>query len=121
MNDGKIRQPCANCPWRVDAPRGHWDPSHFFEIWRNCQDDGAHEMLCHKSTVSKPLPCQGWARVIGFAAIGIRLAVMRGALSAAEVADRSGPKLFRTFATMLRANGLKLPHRNRFIPTPRKP
>jgi hypothetical protein len=25
----KVRRPCANCPWRVDAPRGYWDPQHF--------------------------------------------------------------------------------------------
>lgn len=45
----KLRRPCENCPWRVDAPRGYWDPQHFVDIFRNCQDDGLNIMLCHKS------------------------------------------------------------------------
>lgn len=109
-----IRRPCRNCPWRVDAPRRHWDPSHFTEIWHNCQDDGAHEMACHKSTRAMPLPCQGWVRVMGFGAIGVRLAVMTGKVSLAEVDDQRGPALFPSFAAMLEANGIRLPRRNRF-------
>jgi hypothetical protein len=113
------RRPCANCPWRVDAPRQHWDPAHFVSIWRDCQDDGPNLMLCHKSARStRTLPCQGWIRVLGFEAIGVRIAVMRGLATAAEVADRAGPELFPSFAKMLRANKIRLPARNRFIPTP---
>ena len=113
-DDGKLRRPCANCPWRIDAPRGHWDPQHFRDIWRNCQDDGLSQMQCHKSTLTVPLPCQGWARVVGYDAIGVRLAVMRGMLRRAEVADRDGPPLFSSFAAMLRANRVPHPSRNRF-------
>src|SRR5262249_36385402 len=100
-----IRRPCSNCPWRVDAPRRHWDPSHFVEIWHGCQDDGIHVMACHKSTSQRRLLCQGWVRVMGFGAIGVRLAMICGEVTASEVADQGGPPLFRTFAQMLRANG----------------
>ncbi len=114
----KIRRPCKNCPWRVDAPPGYWDSTHFTEIWGNCQDDGMHQMACHKSTRESPLPCQGWVRVIGFDAIGVRLLVMIGKVLLTEVGDRSGPKLFPSFAAMLRANGIRLPRRNRVTPWP---
>ncbi len=109
----KVRRPCENCPWRVDAPRRHWDPTHFTDIWRNCQDDGMNQMLCHKSTPTVLLPCQGWVRVMGFTAIGVRLAVMNGLVSHAEVEDRNGPQLFPSFGAMLRANGIRVPRRNK--------
>jgi len=109
----RLRQPCSNCPWRVDAPREHWDPTHFDAIWRNCQDDGLSVMGCHKSKPDAFVPCQGWARVIGRDAIGVRILLMKGDLTIEEVEDRTGPKLFPTFAAMMRANKIKMGKRNR--------
>ena len=122
MTTTKIRRACSNCPWRVDAPRGHWDPQHFVDIWRNCQDDGLHVMLCHKANALPEekrgsLPCQGWIRVMGFDAIGVRILVMQGNATAAEVEDRKGPKLFSTFTAMMRANKIPLPRRSRAVAT----
>jgi hypothetical protein len=110
----KLRRPCANCPWRKDAPRNYWDPTHFTDIWNNCQDDGARVMGCHKSTETKHVPCQGWIRVMGFDAIGVRILVMTDKVTMAEVEDTKGPELFKTFAEMLKANKIKLPKRNKF-------
>ena len=143
----KLRRPCANCPWRIDAPRNYWDPQHFVDIWRNCQDDGLNTMLCHKSfqstqsqkTIAKrkpssgqpleatsnvlpkedrgDIPCQGWIRVMGFDAIGVRLLVLRGQVTFEEVKDKAGPKLFSTFTAMMRANKIPLPRRSKMILT----
>src|SRR5680860_1708435 len=101
-----MRHPCSNCPWRVDAPRGYWDPQHFVDIWKNCRDDGTNIMLCHKSNAltkeERPeVPCQGWIRVMGFDAIGVRILVMRGQATFEEVEDKDGPELFPTFAKMM--------------------
>jgi len=115
----KLRRPCENCPWRVDAPRGYWAPDHFESIWENCQDDGMHVMGCHKSSSANFLPCQGWIRVMGFGSIGVRLLAMQGKITAAEVEDDKGPALFKTFAAMLRANKIRLPKRNTFVGGPR--
>lgn len=123
----KLRRPCANCPWRKDAPREHWDPQHFVDIARNCRDDGTYVMLCHKSkplddakasahyltSRSSGLVCQGWARVEGYDAIGVRIAEMTGQLSHEEIVDRRGPKLFESFDAMLKANRIPIPPRNR--------
>ncbi len=114
----KLRRPCENCPWRVDAPREHWHPQHFLDIWRNCQDDGMNVMLCHKSNALPKeergdVPCQGWIRVMGFDAIGVRVLAMRDKITTEEVEDREGPELFPTFAAMLLANKIRLPKRSR--------
>ena len=110
----KVRRPCANCPWRVDAPRAYWDPQHFTDIWRNCKGDGTASMLCHKATTlpegeRKSVPCQGWIRVMGFDAIGVRLLVMQGKATLEEVEDHDGPELFPSFTSMMRANKIPLP------------
>ena len=124
IEETKLRRPCVSCPWRVDAVRGYWDPQHFADIWRNCQDDGLHVMLCHKSHALPPservnVPCQGWIRVMGFDAIGVRLLVMRGQATFEEVEDKHGPTLFPTFTAMMQANKIPLPRRSRS--TPRRP
>lgn len=41
---------------------------------------------------------------MGYNAIGVRILAIRGAITDAEVNDKSGPALFKTFAAMLRAN-----------------
>jgi len=117
----KLRRPCSSCPWRVDATRGYWDPQHFVDVWARCQDDGLHVMLCHKAgTLPKDqqgsVPCQGWIRVMGFDAIGVRLLVMRGEATFEEVADKDGPKLFSSFTKMMQANKIKLPRRSKMRP-----
>ena len=100
-------------------------PSHFVDIWRNCQDDGLNTMLCHKSSAlpkeQRPeVPCQGWIRVMGFDAIGVRLLAMRGQVTIEEVEDKDGPKLFPTFTKMMLANKIPLPRRSKMIqPRPR--
>lgn len=77
-------------------------------------------MLCHKA-VSLPekkrqgLACQGWIRVMGFAAIGVRLLAMRQQITPEEIEDRGGPKLFPTFTAMLRANKIPLPRRTKMV------
>lgn len=118
----KLRRPCSNCPWRIDAPRKYWDPQHFIDVWGRCQDDGLHTMLCHKSnalTADKrgDVPCQGWIRVMGFDSIGVRILVMRGKVTHEEVEDAAGPKLFPTFTAMMRANKIPLPKRSKKVPT----
>ena len=117
----KLRRACSNCPWRVDAPRGYWDSQHFVDIFKNCQNDGFHTMLCHKSTaLSKEergnVPCQGWIRVMGLEAIGVRILVMQGKATLEEVEDRDGPELFPTFTAMMRANKIRLPRQLKATP-----
>jgi len=121
----KVRRPCSNCPWRVDAPRGYWDPQHFVDIWQSCQGDGLNIMLCHKANAlpaeeRESVPCQGWIRVLGFQAIGVRLLALQHQVTREEVEDTEGPELFPSFAVMLRANKIKLPKYPRHLPQHKK-
>lgn len=113
-----MRNPCSNCPWRRAARTGHWDPQHFEDIWQHCQDDGLRVMLCHKATALPEAeqaqhPCQGWLRVIGRDAIGVRIALRDGTAQYEEVDDTARPDLFGSFEEMLLANGITPSPRNR--------
>lgn len=61
------------------------------------------------------VPCQGWIRVLGFDAIGVRLLVMRQQVAFEEVMDKGGPALFLTFAAMLQAHRIPLHPRSTII------
>jgi hypothetical protein len=114
-----VRKPCSNCPWRRDAPREYWDPLHLKDIWRNCQDDGQNPMLCRKAGDMPPdqareVICQGWVRVIGLDAVGVRLAAMRGTITPEELEDTDRQDLFDSLEEMMEANAVEMPARNRW-------
>jgi hypothetical protein len=78
-------------------------------------------MLCHKASkipiderTEKAPICQGWVRVLGTDAIGVRRALTFERVTMEEIEDRDGPLLFSSFAAMLRANKIPLPPRNVF-------
>lgn len=106
----KLR-PCGNCPWRRDAPREFWDPTHFEEIAVSCRDDGRAVMGCHKGGGKA---CAGWLGVIGYEAIGARLLAARGGPTPSDV-DLTGLEMFSGYEDMLAANGVAVPPRNRWI------
>ena len=97
-------RPCGNCPWRVDAPRKYWDPSHFAAIAQHCRGDGMGLMDCHKSTPDTRTICAGWAAVEGHAALGLRIAPILGQYDPSGL-DTSGLALYPSFDAMLAANG----------------
>ena len=102
--------PCSNCPWRRDSPRKYWHRDHFLDIYRHCQNDGIHTMLCHKSSsLPSPRLCHGWIAVQGFDSIGVRLACMRGEVTADLVRSGVDPSIpmFDNFDSMMRANGIE--------------
>lgn len=109
--------PCDNCPWRTDAPLRYWDDEHFRSIWSSCQDDGLALMLCHKSKPNEglELPCAGAILVVGFDAIGLRIAAIQGRVNPNEY-SANGIELYPDFKAMLRANEIEVPKRNRLIP-----
>ena len=105
--------PCADCPWRNDAPVGFWHKSNFKKLWKNCQDDGLRLMLCHKSRKSrKKQICAGYAIVLGYESIGLRLAAFEGQFDPNDY-DANGIALHPSFAAIMKAQGIRQPRRNR--------
>ena len=112
------RSPCADCPWRKDAPVGFWHKSNFNKLWKNCQDDGLRLMLCHKSRKSrKKQICAGYAIVLGYESIGLRLAAISGQFDPNDY-DANGIVLHPSFEAIMKAQGIRQPRRNRVKDNP---
>lgn len=103
----RVHRPCANCPWRKDAPVNYWHPDHFRSIATTCRNDGLHMMQCHKTTKETLRICAGWAAVEGFDAIGLRIAALFGRYDPASL-DTKGLELYESFDEMLEANNIDL-------------
>jgi hypothetical protein len=116
-----MRHPCAKCPWRQDAPLNLWPDEELQRMYVACQDDGISVMCCHANRhlpMDDPrvVPCIGWAWVLRFDAIGVRIAVMTERLTVEQIEATDGPQLYVSFDAMLEANGIALPPRNRVTP-----
>lgn len=82
-------------------------------------------MQCHKAGAlpeeeGRKFICQGWIRVMGLDAIGVRIALMTRLVTPEEAEDREGLDLFSTFREMLEANKVTPPRRNRVVPIRRR-
>jgi hypothetical protein len=55
------KTPCANCPYRKDAPLQLWEKSHFEEVIQseNAEYGLGAVFYCHKHT-DKSMLCGGW-------------------------------------------------------------
>lgn len=96
---------CKNCPFRIASPKagelgGSVPMPDALGTARACMD-GLKVMQCHKSPDSRPSACAGFLSVVGYESIGVRLAVMRGIVSADEVGIPM-PGLYGSMREMLR-------------------
>ena len=70
-------------------------------------------MLCHKSRKSrKKLICAGYAIVLGYDSIGLRLAALNGQFDPNDY-DANGIALHPSFEAIMEAQGIRQPRRNR--------
>jgi len=115
------RSPCADCPYRKDAPLAKWHREEFEKVRRSRaaeQSGGVYERLhsgtfaCHKHAA---LPdkergwCAGWAIMQqreGVPSLPLRFQLMRSPEDAAdfEALTSSGLELFSSTEEMLEAN-----------------
>lgn len=101
------KPPCADCPWRKDAPLGVWPRERWLTLARTCRGDGQLIFACHKSPQDAPRVCLGWAAVEGDGAVGVRHALRLRKLDLAAVYARpEGIPLYESFDAMLAANGV---------------
>jgi hypothetical protein len=105
----KLLSPCENCPWRKEASTDtipNFRPAMMQNLLPACSGDGWSIMACHKSTTEANVICAGFALVIGFGSIGLRLAAARGAFDPAHYSV-GGIELHQSFEKMMLANGVE--------------
>lgn len=102
------RHPCADCPWRRDAPVGQWSMERFQNLAATSGTPGAEiayggpMFACHKSVAGRDQACAGWLATVGGEHIGVRIAVAQGRLDPAALSPGEGwPELHPTYADMV--------------------
>ena len=102
------KRPCPDCPWRRDAPLGHFPPEAFERL-----ADGSHDMSrrlfqCHDTADDVPLVCAGFLERGADHNLSVRIAYSMGDL---ERTDRSGGcDMYEGFSEMAVANGVDPDH-----------
>ena len=101
---GYRRQPCGDCPWRVDAV-GEFPAEAFRHSAGTAYDMAMHTFACHQSGAEKPATCAGFLLRQGAHNLGVRLKAGRGAIDLAAVHD-GGHELHANYRAMAVANGV---------------
>ena len=102
------KRPCADCPWRRDAPPGHFTPDAFERLADSSHDMSLKLFQCHDTTDDVPLVCAGFLERGADHNLMVRPAYSRGDL---EPQDRSGGyDLYEGFREMAVANGVDPDH-----------
>lgn len=104
--------PCANCPYRKDAPLAYWDKSHYLSVAEGEVDGLAGQVFaCHGHIKLKPKDrgfCAGWLldqKERGVPSIPLRLMLHADdeALAAFKTVKSTVP-MFKTAMDMVKAN-----------------
>jgi hypothetical protein len=98
------RQPCAQCPWRVDQTGAF--PAQAFEHSAPTSYDAAMESFsCHMAGLVEPSTCAGFLLRNSANNIVVRLALADGRIDMAQVSD-GGHELYGSYREMAEANGV---------------
>lgn len=101
-NGAYRRQPCRDCPWRVDAT-GEF-PAEAFRVSAHTAYDMADHMFgCHQSGAAKPATCAGFLLRGADHNMAVRMARIMG--EKLDV-DDGGHELHENYVAMAVANGV---------------
>jgi hypothetical protein len=102
--------PCASCPWRLTSPEdGSGIPRFNLDLMRRLAntvgpgDAFRPIMACHGSACGAEVACRGYLQVEGWSNLSVRLALIDGAVSRADMDPEPGLALWPDFASMLAA------------------
>ena len=98
------RQPCAKCPWRIDAT-GEFPAAAFRHSAGTAEDMATHTFACHTTGTAKPAVCAGFLLRNSANNLGVRFMIHRGDLDRSAVND-GGHELHESYRAMAVANGL---------------
>ena len=98
------REPCAECPWRKDAPVGAF-PAEAFRISADtAYDQSQRSFACHMSGSERSAVCAGFLLRGAEHNIGIRLRYAGGDIEPGSV--KSDVELYESYREMAEANGV---------------
>lgn len=97
------REPCSNCPWRMDAV-GEFPPEAFRHSARTAYDMSEHVFSCHQSGVQRPAVCAGFLLRGAGHNLAVRIGHLRGRIKF-DVVD-GGCELHDSYRSMAVANGV---------------
>jgi hypothetical protein len=106
------RRPCAECPWRRDTEPGQFHAERYDAL--ACTTGapgkeapiGAPIFACHKSPEGREEACAGWLAAVGGEHLGVRYAVVTGALPGSVLNPGEGwPELFDSYDEMADTQG----------------
>ncbi|QAY80418.1 DUF6283 family protein [Sphingosinicella sp. BN140058] len=102
------KKPCAECPWRLDVPIGHFPVEKFIDLAKTAFDQAHIIFSCHLSSEEAPTACAGFLERGAAHNLTVRLAYIYGRLQAA---DRTGGyALYKDYREMAVANGVPPEH-----------
>ena len=97
--------PCAECPWRLDAPIGAFPVEAYRHSARCAYDMAGNMFACHMAGAEKPQTCAGF--VLSRSAehnMGVRWAIIKGRLYFGTIS--SDVPTYETYREMAVANGV---------------
>jgi len=100
---GNMKEPCPQCPWRMDLPTGVFPPEAFRVSAATAYDAAFEQFACHMSGIEHPKTCAGFLLRNSVHNIGARLARSRETF--APVSD-GGLPLYPSYRAMAVANGV---------------
>ena len=98
------REPCATCPWRVDAV-GEFPAEAFRHSAATAYDLADRTFACHSSGTRRPTICGGFLLRGATHNLCVRLKIMKGEIDIRNVND-GGVKLHASYRAMAIANGV---------------
>lgn len=96
------REPCAECPWRRDAPRGEFPAEAYRHSANTAYDMSTHVFSCHMSGPGKPATCAGF--LMRGAEHNLSVRMKRGMSDLLDVS--SSVPLYDDYREMAEANGV---------------
>lgn len=99
------REPCAECPWRKDAPVGAF-PAEAYRLSADTTHDLSNRLFsCHMSGAKQPATCAGFLMRGADNNLAVRLAMFEGRYDPDHVSD-GGIELYEGYRSMAIANGV---------------
>lgn len=98
------REPCPDCPWRLDAETGAFPAEAFRFSANTAHDMSTHRFGCHMSGTEKPATCAGFLLTGATHNLAVRLDQMKGRIDLDQV--HSDAPLYASYREMAEANGV---------------